>query len=105
MQRFLRKRSARGWVESAAPSGDAEIKGGFAAIHLTSSKGLLDPPCASQQDVQSLNLGSVKEAFQLTDAGRMTHFTQRFGFDLPYPLAGDTKLPTNLFEGATISIN
>jgi hypothetical protein len=31
---------------SAAPSGDANHLGGFAALTLTSSKGLLDPPFA-----------------------------------------------------------
>jgi hypothetical protein len=70
-----------------------------------------EDPCGAQafkpmrRSDLSLNLGGVEETFQLPDAGRMTHFTQCFGFDLPYALAGDAKLPTDLFEGATISIN
>ena len=54
---------------------------------------------------ESLDLGSVQKTFQLADAGRMPHFTQRFGFDLPYPLASDAKLSTYFFQSATIAID
>ena len=52
-----------------------------------------------------LNLGSIQKAFQLADAGRMPHFTQRFGFDLSYPFASDAKLPTDFFKSATIAVD
>ena len=41
----------------------------------------------------------------MPDSGRMAHFPQSFGFDLPDPLARDAKLTTYLFESSAVSVH
>ena len=41
----------------------------------------------------------------MPDSGRMAHFAQRFGFDLPDPLARDPKLASHLFESSAVSVH
>jgi hypothetical protein len=40
---------------------------------------------------------AFKEAVKLTDTGGVTHFAERFGFDLAYALTGDLKLAADFF--------
>ena len=51
------------------------------------------------------DFGGFEEAFELTDTGRMAHFSERFGFDLADALAGDVKLASDFFECAAITID
>ena len=41
----------------------------------------------------------------MPDPGGMAHFAQRFGFDLPDALAGDTKLPTHLLKSSAVTVH
>ena len=41
---------------------------------------------------------------QLANTGRVAHFTERFGFDLPDALTGHLKLAADLFECSRVAI-
>ena len=45
------------------------------------------------------------EAFEVPDPRGVAHFSERFGFDLANPLAGDFKLFPHLFERAAVAID
>src|SRR4029453_16143632 len=49
--------------------------------------------------------GSFKEAFELPNTSRVSHFTQGLRLDLANTLAGDLKLPAYFFQGSAISID
>ena|SRR5215467_1726752 len=46
-----------------------------------------------------------QETFELPDPGRVSHFAQRFGFDLADALSGDLELATHFFKRAAVAIH
>src|SRR5204862_7298713 len=49
--------------------------------------------------------GSFKEALELPDTSRMSHFAQRLCFDLTDTLPSDLELPPYFFQSPAISID
>ena len=47
---------------------------------------------------------AFEETMQLANTGRVAHFTERFGFDLPDTLTGHLKLAADLFECSRVAI-
>jgi hypothetical protein len=64
-------------------------------------------PHALNAERQTLNvlLAGFEETFELANAGGMAHFSERFGFDLTDPFAGDTKLPAHFLEGPAVTVH
>jgi hypothetical protein len=53
---------------------------------------------------EALDVFDLQEAMQLADAGRMPHFAERFGFDLPDAFARDAELFADFFQGAGVTV-
>jgi hypothetical protein len=47
----------------------------------------------------------LEEAFELADAGRVAHFTERLRLDLPDAFASDLELPAYFLKRTTVAVH
>ena len=50
-------------------------------------------------------VSGFQEAFKLADAGRVTHFTQGFRFNLPDTFPGNAELAANFLKGPAVTVH